>query len=147
PIKGCLVNFAVKWIKRAVPRWRLPGALAFNTVLRRGARRELHEVQLTRDDVAFLQYTGGTTGVAKGAVLTHGNLVANVEQTSAWIGSILKEGEEVVVTPLPLYHVFALTANLLTFVKWGANNVLITNPRDLPGFIKALRKTRFTIMS
>jgi len=147
PLKGCLVNFAVKWIKRAVPRWRLPGALAFNTVLRRGARHDLHEVQLTQDDIAFLQYTGGTTGVAKGAVLTHGNLVANVEQTSAWIGSILREGEEVVVTPLPLYHVFALTANLLTFVKWGANNVLITNPRDIPGFIKELRSTRFTIIS
>ena len=147
PLKAGLVNFVVKWIKRGVPRWQLPDAVAFNTVLGRGARHRLAEVPLTQDDIAFLQYTGGTTGVAKGAILTHGNLVANVEQTSAWIGNSLKEGEEVVVTPLPLYHVFALTANLLTFVKWGANDVLITNPRDIPGFIKELRKTRFTVIT
>jgi len=147
PLKGCLVNFAVKWIKRGVPPWQLPGAVAFNTALGRGARHRLTEVPITQDDIAFLQYTGGTTGVAKGAILTHGNLVANVEQTSAWIGNILKEGEEVVITPLPLYHVFALTANLLTFVKWGANDVLITNPRDIPGLVRELRKSRFTIMS
>ncbi|MDZ7595902.1 MAG: AMP-binding protein [Thiobacillus sp.] len=147
PLKACLVNFAVKWIKRGVPRWQLPDAVGFNTVLGRGARHHLTEVQITQDDIAFLQYTGGTTGVAKGAILTHGNLVANVEQTSAWIGNVLREGEEVVVTPLPLYHVFALTANLLTFVKWGGNNVLITNPRDMPGFIKVLRKTRFSVIT
>ena len=147
PFKACLVNFVVKWIKRGVPRWQLPGAVAFNSALERGARHRLTEVLVTRDDIAFLQYTGGTTGVAKGAILTHGNLVANVEQTSAWIGTVLREGEEVVVTPLPLYHVFALTANLLTFVKWGANNVLIANPRDIPGFVKVLRKTRFTVIT
>ena len=147
PLKGCLVNFAVKWIKHAVPRWQLPGAVAFNRALERGARHRLTEVPVTRDDIAFLQYTGGTTGVAKGAILTHGNLVANVEQTSAWIGTVLREGEEVVVTPLPLYHVFALTANLLTFVKWGGNNVLIANPRDIPGFVKVLRTTRFTAIT
>jgi long-chain acyl-CoA synthetase len=147
PLKACLVNFAVKWIKRGVPPWKLSGAVAFNSVLGRGARHRLDEVLITQDDIAFLQYTGGTTGVAKGAILTHGNLVANVEQTSAWIGNALREGEEVVVTPLPLYHVFALTANLLTFVKWGANNVLITNPRDMPGFIKVLRKTRFSVIT
>jgi long-chain acyl-CoA synthetase len=147
PLKACLVNFVVKWIKRAVPRWQLPGAVAFNAALGRGERHRLDEVQITQDDIAFLQYTGGTTGVAKGAILTHGNLVANVEQTSAWIGNILSEGEEVVITPLPLYHVFALTANLLTFVKWGANDVLITNPRDITGFIKVLRKTRFTVIT
>jgi long-chain acyl-CoA synthetase len=147
PLKAGLVNFVVKWIKRGVPRWRLPGATAFNTALKRGARHRLQDVALAQDDIAFLQYTGGTTGVAKGAILTHGNLVANVEQTSAWIGGTLKEGEEVVITPLPLYHVFALTANLLTFVKWGANDVLITNPRDIPGFIKTLRTTRFTAMT
>ncbi|MDP1646528.1 MAG: AMP-binding protein [Thiobacillus sp.] len=147
PLKACLVNFAIKWIKRGVPPWHLPGAMAFNTALKRGARHGLQDVPLAQDDIAFLQYTGGTTGVAKGAILTHGNLVANVEQTSAWIGGTLKEGEEVVITPLPLYHVFALTANLLTFVKWGANDVLITNPRDIPGFIKELRKTRFTAIT
>ena len=96
--------------------------------LKRGARHGLEEVRLTPDDIAFLQYTGGTTGVAQGAIPTHGNLVANVEQTSAWIGSVLKEGEEVAISPLPLCHISALTANLLTFVKWGANDVLVTNP-------------------
>jgi long-chain acyl-CoA synthetase len=147
PLKACVVNFAVKWIKRGVPPWHLPGATPFNAALEGGARHRLQDVTLTQDDIAFLQYTGGTTGVAKGAILTHGNMVANVEQTSAWIGGTLREGEEVVVTPLPLYHVFALTANLLTFVKWGGNDVLITNPRDIPGFIKTLRKARFTAMT
>lgn len=147
PLKRCLVNFIIKWIKRMVPRWSLPGAAAFNTALKFGARHTLNDVPVTHEDIAFLQYTGGTTGLAKGTILTHGNMVANVEQTSAWIGGMLKEGEEVVITPLPLYHIFALTANLLTFVKWGANNVLITNPRDIPGFIKELRKTRFTVIT
>lgn len=141
------VNFAVKFIKRLAPPWRLPGALAFNAALRSGAHHELTEVPLGREDLAFLQYTGGTTGVAKGAMLTHGNVVANVAQTSAWIGSALKEGAEVVVTPLPLYHIFALTANLLTFVKWGANNILIANPRDIGGFVRELRKNRFTVIT
>ncbi len=147
PLKRCLVNFAVKRIKRMVPPWQLPAATRFNVALERGARHALQAVTLTPDDIAFLQYTGGTTGVAKGAILTHRNLVANVEQTSAWIGRTLREGEEVVITPLPLYHVFALTANLLLFVKWGGNNVLITNPRDIPGFIKTLRKTRFSAIT
>lgn len=147
PLKKCLVNLAIKWIKRMVPRWSLPTAAAFNTALKLGARHTLSDMPVTHNDIAFLQYTGGTTGVAKGTILTHGNMVANVEQTSAWIGGTLKAGEEVVVTPLPLYHIFALTANLLTFVKWGANNVLITNPRDIPGFIKELRKTRFTVIT
>ena len=147
PLKACLVNFVIKRIKRMVPRWDLPGATAFNTALKLGARHTLSDVPLTHEDIAFLQYTGGTTGVAKGAMLTHGNLVANVEQTSAWIGGTLKEGEEVIVTPLPLYHIFALTANLLTFVKWGANDVLITNPRDLPRFVQELRNTRFTAIT
>jgi long-chain acyl-CoA synthetase len=147
PLKACLVNFVVKRLKRLVPPWHLSGAQDFNTALRLGARLRLQDVPLTLDDTAFLQYTGGTTGVAKGAILSHGNLLANVEQTSAWIGATLKEGEEVVVTPLPLYHIFALTANLLTFVKWGANNLLITNPRDIPGFIKELRRTRFTVIT
>ncbi len=147
PLKACLVNFAIKWVKRMVPRWHLSGATTFNAALKRGARHALQNVPVVQDDIAFLQYTGGTTGVAKGAILTHGNLVANVEQTSAWIGGTLREGEEVVITPLPLYHVFALTANLLMFVKWGANDVLITNPRDIPGFIKELSKTRFTAIT
>ena len=147
PPRRWLVNFAVAWVKRGVPRWRLPGAVPFNRVLRHGARHALADVPLARDDIAFLQYTGGTTGVAKGAVLTHGNLVANLEQTSAWIGGALKEGEEVVITPLPLYHVFALTANLLMFIKWGGNDVLITNPRDVRGLVRELSRTRFSVIT
>ena len=147
PVKKSLVNFVVKRIKRMVPRWHLPAAVSFDAALKLGALSGLQDVPLTPEDIAFLQYTGGTTGVAKGAILTHGNMVANVEQTSAWIGSTFEEGEEVIVTPLPLYHIFALTANLLTFVKWGANNILITNPRDIPAFIKELCKTRFTAIT
>ena len=147
PLKRCLVNFVVKHVKRMVPPWRLPGATSFDAALKVGAGGTARDVPLGPADIAFLQYTGGTTGVAKGAILTHGNLLANVEQTSAWIGATLKEGEEVVVTPLPLYHIFALTANLLTFLKWGAHNVLITNPRDLPAFVAELRKTRFTAIT
>ena len=147
PLRRWLVNFAIKRVRRMVPRWQLPGALAFNQALKAGARQTPTDVALGHEDIAFLQYTGGTTGVAKGTILTHGNMVANVEQTSAWIGGTLKEGIEVVITPLPLYHIFALTANLLTFVKWGANNVLITNPRDIPGLVRALRKTRFSVIT
>ncbi len=147
PVKRCLVNFAVKHVKRMVPRWHLPEAMPFRAALKVGAGGTARAVAIGPDDIAFLQYTGGTTGVAKGAILTHGNLVANVEQISAWIGMKFKEGEEVIVTPLPLYHIFALTANLLTFVRWGANNVLIANPRDLPAFIGELRKTRFTALT
>jgi len=145
--RRCLVNFVVKQVKRMVPSWRLTGATDFRTALKVGAGGTARDVALGPDDIAFLQYTGGTTGVAKGAVLSHGNVVANVEQTSAWIGMKFKEGEEVIVTPLPLYHIFALTANLLTFVRWGANNVLIANPRDLPAFIGELKKTRFTAIT
>lgn len=145
--KRLWINFAVKWLKHSVPRWHLPGATAFHDALRQGARHTLQEVLLAQQDTAFLQYTGGTTGVSKGAILTHGNLLANMEQTSAWIGGTLEEGAETVVTPLPLYHIFALTANLLTFVKWGGNNVLIANPRDLPAFIRTLEKTRFTAIT
>ena len=147
PVKRCLVNFAVKHVKHMVPRWTLPGAMSFHAALESGVGNIFTPVNVFREDIAFLQYTGGTTGVAKGAALTHGNLVANVEQTSAWIGIKFSEGEEVIVTPLPLYHIFALTANLLTFVRWGANNVLIANPRDLPAFIRELRKTRFTAIT
>ncbi len=147
PLKRHLVNFAVKRIKRMVPRWYLSGAIPFECALASGARHRLQPVTIAPDETAFLQYTGGTTGVAKGAILTHGNMVANVEQTSAWIGSTLREGEEIVITPLPLYHIFSLTANLLLFVKWGGNDVLITNPRDIPGFIKALQHTRFTAIT
>jgi long-chain acyl-CoA synthetase len=145
--KSLLVNFVVKHVKHMVPDWKLEGALDWQSALELGARERLEDVPVGRNDLAFLQYTGGTTGTAKGAMLTHGNMVANLQQTSAWIGSILKEGVEVVVTPLPLYHVFSLTANCLLFVKWGANNVLITNPRDIAGFIKELKRLRFTAIT
>ena len=147
PIKSAVVNLLVKHVKHMVPAWRIEGAVGWRRALEAGAARGLDEVDVQRDDVAFLQYTGGTTGVAKGAVLTHANMVANLEQTSAWMRGVLEEGVETVVTPLPLYHVFSLTANCLTFLKWGANNVLITNPRDLPSFLKQLRRTRFTAIT
>ncbi|MGB5082976.1 MAG: AMP-binding protein [Burkholderiales bacterium] len=142
-----LVNFAVKRVKRMVPKWSIPGATGFRGALARGAGRALGGADVGPGDIAFLQYTGGTTGRAKGAILTHANMVANVEQVSAWAGATLAEGAETVITALPLYHVFALTANLLVFVKLGGHNVLITNPRDIPGFVAELRKTRFTAIT
>jgi long-chain acyl-CoA synthetase len=128
-----------------VPEWHIPNALAFHDALKRGEDLALDEVDAQADDIAFLQYTGGTTGVPKGAILTHGNMVANMQQTAAWVSGTLKQGEETAVIPLPLYHVFALTA-MLTFFRLAANNVLITNPRDLPAFIHELKHTRFTAM-
>lgn len=142
--KGFVVNFVVKYIKKMVPAWNLPGHRSYNDVMRTGAAHTLVPVDLDHDDIAYLQYTGGTTGVAKGAMLTHGNIVANLQQAHAWIGPFLAEGEEVIITALPLYHIFSLTANCLTFFKIGATNVLITNPRDIPGFIKELQKVSFT---
>ena len=147
PARRWLVNLVVKHVKRMVPPWRIPGAIAFRHALSQGGQRALHEVSLGPDDIAFLQYTGGTTGRAKGAILTHANMVANVEQTAVWIAVTLKEGEETVITALPLYHIFALTANLLLFMKLGGRNVLITNPRDIPRFVAELKKTRFTAIT
>jgi len=142
-----LVNFVVKRVKKLVPDWRIPSAVPFRDALRAGAGRTLADVPLSRDDLAFLQYTGGTTGVSKGAMLTHGNLVANLQQASAWLAPFSKPAEETIITALPLYHIFSLTANCLTFMKVGGHNILITNPRDLPGFVKELGKTRFTIIT
>jgi len=141
------VNFAVKRVRRMVPAWRIPGALAWRQALARGHAHGATQVQLKAGDLAFLQYTGGTTGRPKGAMLTHANLVANLEQTRAWAGAVLAEGKETVITALPLYHVFALTANLLLFMSLGGTNVLIANPRDLPGFVNVLRKTRFSAIT
>jgi long-chain acyl-CoA synthetase len=143
---GIAANLTVKYVKHMVPAWEIAGSIGLQQALALG-RRPLAEVAIGADDVAFLQYTGGTTGVPKGAVLTHGNMVANLEQTSAWIARNLKEGAETIVTALPLYHVFSLTANLLTFMKLGARNVLITNPRDIPGFVKELKKVPFTVIT
>ncbi|MFN3984411.1 MAG: long-chain-fatty-acid--CoA ligase [Rhodocyclaceae bacterium] len=145
--KRTLVDFVVRRIKKLVPPWSLPGSIRFSTALSRGARHTLKAVDVGHEDIAYLQYTGGTTGVAKGAVLTHGNIVANVLQAHAWIRPYVRDGEEVIITALPLYHIFSLTANCLTFSKIGATNVLITNPRDIPGFVKELGKHRFTAIT
>jgi long-chain acyl-CoA synthetase len=145
--KRWIVNYVVKNVKKIVPAWRIDGAIEFRTALRRGAAAELKTVPLAHEDIAFLQYTGGTTGVAKGAMLTHGNIVANLQQCSAWIGQDLKEGEEVIITALPLYHIFCLTANCLVFMKLGGENVLITNPRDMPGFVKTLAGKPFSMLT
>jgi long-chain acyl-CoA synthetase len=142
-----LVNFVVKNVKKMVPDWRIDGAIDFATALRRGASAPFQEVPLSHEDVAFLQYTGGTTGVPKGAQLTHGNIVANLQQASTWIANKLEEGGETIIAALPLYHIFCLTANILTFMKYGGHNVLITNPRDLPGFVKELEKWKFTAIT
>jgi len=142
--KGPLVNFVVSTVKKAVPAFDLPNAVRFGRVLSEGACQSAEDADLTHDDIAFLQYTGGTTGVAKGAVLTHGNMVSNLQQASAWLSPVTRSGQEIVITALPLYHVFSLTANCLTYMKLGGVNVLITNPRDCAGFVKTLKKTRFT---
>jgi len=142
--KGMITNFVVKRVKKAVKPFHLPGAIAFPQALSRGRGAKLDEPALGHEDIAFLQYTGGTTGVSKGAMLSHGNLVANLEQVGAWIGSGFAEGKEIVITALPMYHIFALTGNCLTYMKYGAHNILIPNPRDMPGFVKELAKYRFT---
>ncbi len=145
--KGTLVNFVVKYIKKMVPKYHLPGAISFRQVLQRGAHLNYTKPDIINDDLAFLQYTGGTTGVAKGAMLTHRNMQANLEQTRATYGSLLKEGQETVVTALPLYHIFALTVNCLLFIDLGGANLLITNPRDIPGLVKELAKYPFTAIT
>jgi long-chain acyl-CoA synthetase len=144
PIKGRLVDFAVRRVKRMVPAWSLPGSQKLGDALRQARDLPFTDVPLTAADLAFLQYTGGTTGVAKAAMLSHGNLVANVSQAYAWVRPLVKDGEECIVTALPLYHIFALTANCLTFMKLGASNLLIINPRDIPGLIKEMGKVPFS---
>ncbi len=145
--KGKIVNFVLKYIKKMVPDYDIPGAVRFNDILAIGQKHSLPKIDLVPEDIAFLQYTGGTTGVAKGAMLTHRNLVANMQQAAAWIGTNVKYGEEVIITALPLYHIFALTANGLVFMKFGGLNYLITNPRDMPAFVKELKNTPFTAIT
>jgi long-chain acyl-CoA synthetase len=145
--KGAIVNFVFKHIKKAIPDYDLPGAVKFNTVLSTGAKHKLPNIDIQPGDIAFLQYTGGTTGVAKGAMLTHRNLVANMQQASAWIGGNAVPGKEIIITALPLYHIFALTSNCLVFMKVGGLNYLITNPRDMPAFIKELKSIPFTAIT
>lgn len=145
--KSWVVNFVIKHVKKMVPAYRIPQAVGFKEALAQGRELSFQSVALNGTDIAFLQYTGGTTGVSKGAMLTHRNMVANVEQVSAWIGSNLEMGNEIIITALPLYHIFSLTANCMCFSKHGALNVLITNPRDFPAFIKELSKWRFTAIT
>ncbi len=146
--KSLIVNFVIKYLKRMVPAYALPGAVSFKTALSKGQKLTLEPVPVTGEDLAFLQYTGGTTGVAKGAMLTHRNMVANVQQVSAYVVSEIQEGKEIIITALPLYHIFCLTVNCLTFMKFGGLNVLITNPRDIPGLVKELQNAgKFTFIS
>ncbi|MCA6999001.1 long-chain-fatty-acid--CoA ligase FadD [Dickeya solani] len=147
PAKGTLVNFVVKYIKRLVPKYHLPDAISFRQALQQGKRMPYVKPEVNNQDLAFLQYTGGTTGIAKGAMLTHRNMQANLMQANAAYGPVLQEGQELVVTALPLYHIFALTVNCLLFVEIGGKNLLITNPRDIPGMIKELAHYPFTAIT
>ena len=146
-LKGVLVNFVVRHVKKLVPAWRIPAASGFNSALAIGRSHGWKPVALTQDDIAFLQYTGGTTGVSKGAMLTHANIAANVTQAYNWIKPVVREGQEFIITALPLYHIFALTANCLTFLMIGARNLLIANPRDIPGFVKEWGKYPVTVVT
>ncbi|NKB47197.1 MAG: AMP-binding protein [Legionellales bacterium] len=145
--KAQVINFMLKYVKKAIPNWHIPNAIWFNQLLNDGNDLGLCPVTLNDDDIACLQYTGGTTGQAKGAVLLHRNLLANVDQVIAWTADTLEVGKEIVITALPLYHVFALTVNLFAFFRLGARNVLISNPRDIPRFITQLIRTRFTFIT
>ncbi len=146
-VKGTLVNLVVKHLKKLIPAYQLRRFVTYKDVLQRGAGLSWQKPQMTGDDIAFLQYTGGTTGVSKGAMLTHRNMVANLEQASGFLDKFLDEGKENVVTALPLYHIFALTANFFVFFKHGGTNLLITNPRDMPNFVKELAKFPFTAIT
>jgi long-chain acyl-CoA synthetase len=145
--KNYIVNFVIKNVKKMVPAFNLPGARGFKDCLASGDAAKFKPSQVKLEDTAFLQYTGGTTGVAKGAVLTHKNIVANMLQARAWIKNLIVDGQEIIITPLPLYHIFSLTANCFIFNSVGALNVLITNPRDIPGFVKELRNWKFTAIT
>ncbi|KHT63023.1 long-chain fatty acid--CoA ligase [Photobacterium gaetbulicola] len=145
--KGTLVNFVVKYIKKMVPKYHLPHATSMRMALRKGRRMQYVKPFMSGDDTAFLQYTGGTTGVAKGAILSHRNMLANVMQAKGAYGPVLTEGRELIVTALPLYHVFALTVNCLLFIEMGGRNLLITNPRDIPTFVKELQRYPFTAIT
>lgn len=146
-MKRITVNLVVKYIKKMVPSYHIPNAISWQQALTIGAKGSLEPVELHHQDIAFLQYTGGTTGIAKGAMLSHGNMIANVLQASAWLAPLGVSSNELIVTALPLYHIFSLTANCLTFIKAGATNLLITNPRDLPKFIDEIKHAQFTAIT
>lgn len=145
--KNYIVNFVIKNVKKMVPPFSIPNALNFKECLAKGDISKFKHVDVNQSDIAFLQYTGGTTGVAKGAVLSHKNIVANMLQARAWIKNLIVDGQEIIITPLPLYHIFSLTANCFIFNSVGALNVLITNPRDIPGFVKEMNKWKFTAIT
>jgi long-chain acyl-CoA synthetase len=147
PVKGTVVNLVVKHLRKAVPRHTLSGAIPLPTVLKQGRKLQFDPVPLKPADTACLQYTGGTTGIAKGAVLSHANLADNVAQLSQWLSILSRPGEEVVVTALPIYHIFSLTANILLFGQLGGHNLLITDPRDLKGFVRELARQPFTAIT
>ena len=144
-IKGGIINFVVRKIKKMVPAYHIENAIPFQTAMKQGAAQPFQKVELTRSDTAFLQYTGGTTGVAKGAVLSHGNICANMMQAAEWIKNRLRQGEETVIAALPLYHIFALTVNLMIFTDAGSKIVLITNPRDMKAFLGDMKKERVSV--
>ncbi|HEY7674247.1 MAG TPA: long-chain-fatty-acid--CoA ligase [Burkholderiales bacterium] len=147
-LKGPIVNFVLRKVKKMVPHWDIPGAVRFNAMLAQGSRLAMRPAEAGHEDIAFLQYTGGTTGVSKGAMLLHRNILANLEQAMAWLRPFMKEDEpQVIITALPLYHILSLTANGLLMMKMGGCNVLITNPRDIPGFVKELARHKFTIFT
>lgn len=145
--KRLIVNFVVRKVKKMVPPWQIAGHTSFNDALALGARQPMRKVAIGHDDIAFLQYTGGTTGVSKGAMLTNANIVANMLQAGEWVKHSVREGQEIIVTALPLYHIFSLTANLMVFTELGAMSILITNPRDIPGFVKELKKYKVTAIT
>ena len=145
--KSKLVNFVVRYVKKLVPRFEIDGAVRWADALAEGRGASSGTVELTGEDLAFLQYTGGTTGVSKGAMLTHRNMVANILQADGFLRPFAREGEEVIITALPLYHIFALAVNCMTYMRFGALSVLITNPRDMPGFVKTLKGVRFTVIT
>lgn len=144
--KRWLINFVIKHVKKMVPAWHIAGAITLASALERGSSARFTPVDVHSEDLAFLQYTGGTTGVAKGAMLTHRNILANLEQTGVWISGSFKEGKEIVIAPLPMYHIFCLTSTL-SFMNWGSLSVLITNPRDLPSLVKEMASWKFTTMT
>lgn len=147
-LKGSIVNFVVKYIKKMVPAFNLPNAISFNSVLKEGGRLEYQRPKMNPEDLAFLQYTGGTTGVSKGAQLSHKNIVAHTQQITHWFSPLLEEGKtELMITAIPLYHIFALSVNGIFMLRIGAKNVLITNPRDMKGFVKELKKHKFTLFT
>jgi long-chain acyl-CoA synthetase len=146
-LKGAIVNFVVRNVKKMVPAFELPDAQRFNAVIAEGSGMQLKSVPVGLEDIAFLQYTGGTTGVSKGAMLLHRNIIANIQQSAAWLVIGLDGVRPVIITALPLYHIFSLTVNCLLMLKLGGQNVLITNPRDIPGFVKELGKHHYNIIT